>query len=69
MSTIAAAGTAGLGSFSVNRMGYGVMQLVGRNAFGPRDTQAEAAVLREAIAQGINNMDTSDYYGPTSSTN
>ncbi len=64
MSTVAAAGTARLGSFSVNRMGYGAMQLAGRNAFGSRDAQAGAAVLREAIAQGVNHIDTSDYYGP-----
>jgi pyridoxine 4-dehydrogenase len=64
MSAIAAAGTARLGSFSVNRMGYGAMQLAGRNAFGPRDAQAGAAVLREAVAQGVNHIDTSDYYGP-----
>ena len=64
MTTIAAAGTARLGSFSVNRMGYGAMQLAGRNAFGPRDAQAGAAVLHEAIAQGVNHIDTSDYYGP-----
>ena len=64
MSTVAAAGTARLGSFSVNRIGYGAMQLAGRNAFGPRDAQAGAAVLREAVAQGVNHIDTSDYYGP-----
>ena len=64
MADIAAAGIARLGSFSVNRMGYGAMQLAGRNAFGPRDGQAGAAVLREAVAQGVNHIDTSDYYGP-----
>ena len=64
MTEIAAAGTARLGSFSVNRMGYGAMQLAGRNAFGPRDALAGAAVLREAVAQGVNHIDTSDYYGP-----
>ena len=61
----AAAGTARLGSFGVNRMGYGAMQLAGSNAFGPRDTQAGAAVLRETIAQDVNHIDTSDYYRPS----
>ncbi len=56
--------TAKLGSFTVGRMGYGAMQLAGPNAFGPRDPQAGAAVLREAVARGVNHIDTSDYYGP-----
>ena len=64
MTAIAAAGTAKLGSFSINRMGYGAMQLAGPNAFGPRDAAASKAVLRETIAQGVNHIDTSDYYGP-----
>ena len=58
------AGTAKLGSFTVGRMGYGAMQLAGPNAFGARDPQAGAAVLRAAVAQGVNHIDTSDYYGP-----
>ncbi len=64
MSAIAAAGNARLGSFKVSRMGYGAMQLAGPNAFGPRDGAAGARVLREAIAAGVNHIDTSDYYGP-----
>ena len=52
-------------SMSVNRMGYGAMQLAGPQVFGPpRDLEAAIAVLREAIATGVNHIDTSDYYGP-----
>lgn len=52
-------------SMSVNRMGYGAMQLAGPQVFGPpRDVDAAIAVLREAIAMGVNHIDTSDYYGP-----
>ena len=52
-------------SMSVNRMGYGAMQLAGPQVFGPpRDMDAAIAVLREAIATGVNHIDTSDYYGP-----
>ena len=52
-------------SLSVHRMGYGAMQLAGPHAFGPpRDIDAAIAVLREAIALGVNHIDTSDYYGP-----
>ena len=58
------AGTAKLGPFTVGRMGYGAMQLAGPGAFGARDPQAGAAVLRAAVAQGVNHIDTSDYYGP-----
>ena len=58
------AGTATLGPFTVGRMGYGAMQLAGPGAFGARDPQAGAAVLRAAVAQGVNHIDTSDYYGP-----
>ncbi len=65
MTTIAAAGTAKLGSLTVNRMGYGAMQLAGPGAFGPpRDRDTALAVLREAVASGVNHIDTSDYYGP-----
>ena len=47
------------------RMGYGAMQLAGPEVFGPpRDADAAIAVLREAIAAGVNHIDTSDYYGP-----
>ncbi len=52
-------------SMSVNRMGYGAMQLAGPQVFGPpRDVDAAIAVLHEAIMQGVNHIDTSDYYGP-----
>jgi len=50
---------------SVNRMGYGAMQLAGPGVFGPPKDRAQAlAVLREAVARGVNHIDTSDYYGP-----
>lgn len=59
------AGTFKLGSHTVKRFGYGAMQLAGKGVFGPpRDRGAAIAVLREAIALGINHIDTSDYYGP-----
>src|SRR5215467_10957939 len=52
-------------SMTVNRMGYGAMQLAGPQVFGPpRDLDAAIAVLREAIDAGVNHIDTSDYYGP-----
>lgn len=52
-------------TLTVRRMGYGAMQLAGPGVFGPpRDHQAALAVLREAIAQGVNHIDTSDFYGP-----
>ena len=52
-------------SITVNRMGYGAMQLAGPHVFGPpRDPGAAVAVLREAVAAGVNHIDTSDYYGP-----
>ena len=52
-------------SMTVNRMGYGAMQLAGPHVFGPpRDLDAALAVLREAIASGVNHIDTSDFYGP-----
>ena len=52
-------------SLVVNRMGYGAMQLAGPHVFGPpRDPEAARAVLREAIALGVNHIDTSDFYGP-----
>jgi pyridoxine 4-dehydrogenase len=50
---------------TVKRMGYGAMQLAGPGVFGPpRDVDAAIAVLREAVASGVNHIDTSDYYGP-----
>jgi pyridoxine 4-dehydrogenase len=52
-------------TLTVNRMGYGAMQLAGPGVFGPpRDVDAALAVLREAVASGVNHIDTSDYYGP-----
>src|ERR1700756_4702696 len=52
-------------SMTVNRMGYGAMQLAGPQVWGPpRDVDAAIAVLREAVASGVNHIDTSDYYGP-----
>jgi pyridoxine 4-dehydrogenase len=52
-------------SITVNRMGYGAMQLAGPHVFGPpKDRDAAVAVLREAIERGVNHIDTSDFYGP-----
>ena len=52
-------------STTVNRMGYGAMQLAGPQVFGPpRDIDGAVAVLREAVERGVNHIDTSDYYGP-----
>ena len=52
-------------SISLKRMGYGAMQLTGPEVWGPpRDIDAAIAVLREAVAAGVNHIDTSDYYGP-----
>ena len=54
-----------LGNRSVLRLGYGAMQLAGPGVFGPpRDPDAALAVLREAVASGVNHIDTSDFYGP-----
>ncbi len=65
MSLIERAGTFGLGTRTVNRLGYGAMQLAGPGVFGPpKDERAALAVLREAVASGINHIDTSDFYGP-----
>jgi pyridoxine 4-dehydrogenase len=65
MTNIASAGTFRLGDRMVNRLGYGAMQLTGPHVFGPpKDRAAAIAVLREAIAAGVNHIDTSDYYGP-----
>ena len=62
---ITAAGVFSLGDRTVNRLGYGAMQLAGPGVFGPpRDRHAALAVLREAVAQRVNHIDTSDYYGP-----
>src|SRR6476660_8726231 len=52
-------------SMTVNRIGYGAMQLAGPGVWGPpRDPDAAVAVLRAAVAAGVNHIDTSDYYGP-----
>lgn len=52
-------------SLTLNRMGYGAMQLAGPQVWGPpRDVDGALAVLREAVATGVNHIDTSDYYGP-----
>jgi aryl-alcohol dehydrogenase-like predicted oxidoreductase len=65
MTDLSAAGTFPLGDRVVNRMGYGAMQLAGPGVFGPpRDRAAARAVLREAVASGVNHIDTSDFYGP-----
>jgi aryl-alcohol dehydrogenase-like predicted oxidoreductase len=54
-----------LGDRTVARMGYGAMQLAGPGVFGPpKDRAAALAVLREAVARGVNHIDTSDFYGP-----
>ena len=52
-------------SQTVHRIGYGAMQLVGPGVFGPpKDPEGAVAILREAVAAGVNHIDTSDYYGP-----
>src|SRR5271163_1146721 len=52
-------------SITVNRVGYGAMQLAGPQVWGPpRDVDGAVAVLREAVAAGVNHIDTSDFYGP-----
>ncbi|MDP9781844.1 aldo/keto reductase family oxidoreductase [Pseudomonas fluorescens] len=59
------AGTFLLGDRTINRMGYGAMQLAGPQVFGPpKDPAAAIAVLREALANGVNHIDTADFYGP-----
>ncbi len=58
-------GTFKLGDRIVNRIGYGAMQLAGRGVFGPpKDRDAALSVLREAVASGVNHIDTADFYGP-----
>jgi pyridoxine 4-dehydrogenase len=65
MSSVDKSGTYKLGDRSVRRLGYGAMQLAGKGVFGPpKDHDAAIAVLREAVAQGVNHIDTSDFYGP-----
>jgi len=65
MTDITPAGAFRLGDRTVNRLGYGAMQLAGPGVFGPpKDREAALAVLREAVASGVNHIDTSDFYGP-----
>ena len=65
MPNIETAGTFTLGDRTVNRLGYGAMQLAGPHAFGPpKDRDAAIAVLRAAVESGVNHIDTSDFYGP-----
>jgi len=65
MTSLETAGTYQLGYRQVKRLGYGAMQLAGPHVFGPpKDPEAARAVLREAIAQGVDHIDTSDFYGP-----
>ena len=65
MTNITAAGALSLGDRAVKRMGYGAMQLAGPGVFGPpKDHDTAIAVLREAIASGVDHIDTSDFYGP-----
>jgi aryl-alcohol dehydrogenase-like predicted oxidoreductase len=65
MTHITRAGAFPLGDRTVRRMGYGAMQLAGPGVFGPpKDRAAALAVLREAVASGVDHIDTSDFYGP-----
>jgi pyridoxine 4-dehydrogenase len=65
MTDISKAGTFKVGTRTVKRLGYGAMQLAGKGVFGPpKDRKAAVAVLREAVASGVNHIDTSDFYGP-----
>ena len=62
---VANSGTFALGHRTVHRMGYGAMQLAGPHVFGPpEDRDGAMTVLREAVALGIDHIDTSDFYGP-----
>ena len=65
MQSIDPAGSFRLGDRDVKRIGYGAMQLAGPGVFGPpRDRVAALKVLREAVAHGVDHIDTSDFYGP-----
>jgi aryl-alcohol dehydrogenase-like predicted oxidoreductase len=65
MASISQSGTFTLGGRAVRRLGYGAMQLAGPGVFGPpKDRDAALAVLREAVASGVDHIDTSDFYGP-----
>ncbi len=64
-SSVQKSGSFTLGDRTVYRAGYGAMQLAGPGVFGPpKDRGAAVAVLRQAVAQGVNHIDTSDFYGP-----
>src|ERR1700735_2933902 len=65
MASVQKSGTFTLGDRTVYRLGYGAMQLAGPGVFGPpKDRGAALRVLRDAIEQGVNHIDTSDFYGP-----
>jgi len=65
MNSLDRAGTFKLGDRTIQRLGYGAMQLAGPGVFGPpKDRAAALSVLREAVASGVDHMDTSDAYGP-----
>jgi aryl-alcohol dehydrogenase-like predicted oxidoreductase len=65
MADVSSAGTYRLGDHEVSRMGYGAMRLSGPGIYGPpKDRDQAVAVLRDAVASGVNHIDTSDYYGP-----
>ena len=65
MRSVERSGTFQLGDLPVRRLGYGAMHLSGAGIFGPpKDRDAALAALREAVAAGVNHIDTSDYYGP-----
>lgn len=65
MTSVQKFGTYTLGDRNVHRLGYGAMQLAGPGVFGPpKDRDAAVRVLREAVAQGVDHIDTSDFYGP-----
>ncbi len=65
MSSIDQSGSFTLGDRKVKRLGYGAMQLAGPGVFGPpKDRETALAVLRKAIASGVDHIDTSDFYGP-----
>jgi aryl-alcohol dehydrogenase-like predicted oxidoreductase len=65
MSPVSNPGTFTLGGRAVRRLGYGTMQLAGPGVFGPpKHPEAARAILRQAVACGVNHIDTSDFYGP-----
>lgn len=65
MPNIEQSGSFALGDRMVRRLGYGAMQLAGPGVFGPpKDRDMALAVLRDAVANGVNHIDTSDFYGP-----